>query len=278
MDCRHSSCSPVRYPSLLIRRHGKRCVKADSLLFDVFVSGIYIPHARQRKRSWHVDERIARQHLFPVFGHRELARITRSDVEQWLQGLSAKGLAPVSCNRILAVFKSICGLARIHGALPGQSPCEGIPAFKIHGQRERCLTCDEARRLMRELKASARPEALVLQLLLLTGARKSEILKARWENLHLQQRLLTVPLSKSGKPRAVPGFFRDVRQTGRFRTYTRSGTGSGINWALGMCVSTTCAIPLPVCWSMPDTPSMKCKGCSGTATRAPLTKSYINLK
>lgn len=54
---------------------------------------------------------------------------------------------------------------------------------------------------MHELKRSPRPEALALRLLLLTGARKSEILRARWENVHLDQRLLVVPLSKSGAGR-----------------------------------------------------------------------------
>ena len=45
-----------------------------------------------------------------------------------------------------------------------------------------------------------------LRLLLLTGARKSEVLKARWEHVRPNQRLLTVPLSKSGKPRHISLF------------------------------------------------------------------------
>lgn len=56
---------------------------------------------------------------------------------------------------------------------------------------------------MRALEKSDRPEAFALRLLLLTGGRKSEILKARWENVRLDQRLLTVPLSKSGRPRHI---------------------------------------------------------------------------
>lgn len=50
------------------------------------------------------------------------------------------------------------------------------------------------------LEKSDRPEAVALRLLLLTGARKSEILKARWEHARLDLQLLTVPLSKSDKP------------------------------------------------------------------------------
>lgn len=182
----------------------RRVKKTAHMTFDAFVSGVYLPYIRFRKRSWQVDERIARQHLSPVFGHREFARITRGEVEAHLEALSAQGLAPTTCNRILAVLKSICSLATLQGALPpGQSPCAGVSMFKIHEQREHCLTSEEARRLMRALEKSGRAEAFVIRLLLLTGARKSEILKARWEDVRLDHRLLTVPLSKSGRPRHI---------------------------------------------------------------------------
>ena len=176
----------------------------DSVKLDAFVSSIYLPHVKLRKRSWRVDERIARQHLSPTFGGRRLADIQRHEVENWLYRLSSGGLAPATCNRILAVFKTICALAAMRGLLPaGQSPCAGVSPFKIHTQRERYLTQDEAQRLMRALEKSDRPEAFAIRLLLLTGGRKNEILKARWENVRPDQRLLTVPLSKSGRPRHI---------------------------------------------------------------------------
>ena len=184
------------------RRDGAR---AAILRLDAFVAAVYLPHVRLRKRSWRVDERIARQRLSPAFGARRLDRIRRGEVEDWLRDLAEEGLCPATCNRILAVFKSVCSLAMLHGVLPaGQSPCADVPPFRIHLQRERYLAPDEAQRLMRELERSARPEAAAIRLLLLTGARKSEILKARWENVRLDLRLLTVPLSKSGKPRHLP--------------------------------------------------------------------------
>ena len=178
---------------------------SDSGNLDAFVSNIYLPHVKLRKRSWRVDERIARQHLSSAFGDKQLAEIRRHEVEDWLHGLASSGLAPATCNRILAVFKTICSLAEIRGVLSaGQSPCMGVSPFKIRTQRERYLTRDEARRLMRALEKSGHPEAFALRLLLLTGARKSEILKARWEHVRLDLRLLVVPLSKSGKPRHIP--------------------------------------------------------------------------
>ncbi len=206
MDRRLSSSST--FSGFSLSKSGKRRggQGADSpATFDRFVSEVYLPHARQHKRSWAVDERIARQHLSAAFGDRYFAGISRSDVEYWLQGLSEKGLAPATCNRILAVLKKICSLAQVYGIFPsGQSPCSGISSFKILVFRERCLTDEQARRLMRELERSPRREARAVQLLMLTGARKSEILKARWECVNFEQQLLAVPLSKSGRPRHLP--------------------------------------------------------------------------
>ena len=194
----HPSASAAHQPSAQAGRHDV------PVIFDAFVSDIYLPHVKLRKRSWDVDERIARQHLSPTFGDRQLIDIQRHEVEDWLHGLSAGGLAPATCNRILAVFKTICSLAAMRGLLPaGQSPCAGVSSFKIHTQRERYLSREEAQRLMRALENSKHPEAFALRLLLLTGARKSEILKARWEHVRLELRLLIVPLSKSGRPRHI---------------------------------------------------------------------------
>ncbi|WP_308620195.1 tyrosine-type recombinase/integrase [uncultured Desulfovibrio sp.] len=181
-----------------------RKTKDGQLTLDVFVSRIYLPNIKVRKRSWQIDERIARQYLSPVFGHRVLSEIARCEVEDWLSGLLERGLAPSSCNRFLAVFKTICSFAEARSFLdPGTSPCNGVSSFRLHAQRERYLSQSEAQQLAKRLEQSNRPEALALRLLLLTGARKSEILKAQWENVSFEQRLLTVPLSKSGKPRHI---------------------------------------------------------------------------
>ncbi len=199
----HHSSQASAIPPPSGRRSGGR-PRSSPASFDAFTFTVYLPHIRHHKRSWHVDERIARQHISAIFGSRPLTDIRREEVEYWLHGLAARGLAPSTCNRILAVFKSICSLAIARGMLPpGFSPCLGVSSFKVHSLRERYLSHDEAKRLIWELEHSSRPEAVVIRLLLLTGARKSEILKARWEHVHLEQHLLTVPLSKSGKPRHI---------------------------------------------------------------------------
>lgn len=261
-----SSCASKGVAVTPVRRSGRN--QPETITFDNFVSEIYLPHIQYRKRSWKVDERIALQYLSQSFGNRLFTDIHRSDVEAWFRDLSRRGLAPSSCNRILAVFKSICTLAAAFNVLPeGRKPCTGMAALKVSNQRDRYLSKDEARRLVQELEQSMRPEAIVIHLLLLTGARKNEILKARWEDVHLDQHMLTVPLSKSGKPRhipypiklwrlsvpsrvfrSVPGFFPAMRRASRSPTSGLSGTVCGAGLGLRTCASMTCDIRSQVFW------------------------------
>lgn len=177
---------------------------SKSLSLDAFVCHVYLPHIKAHKRSWRTDARIASRHLSPVFGARPLARIRQSEIEDWLRDLMEQGFAPASCNRFLAVLKTICTVAEKRGFLPrGASPCLGISGFRTLVHKERYLSRCEAERLMRALRCSTHPHASVLQLLLLTGARKSEILKARWENMDFERGLLTIPVSKSGNARHI---------------------------------------------------------------------------
>lgn len=174
------------------------------LTLEALFSQFYLPYARIRKRSWQLDERLFRKHLSAAFGALRLNQINRQDVEDWLNKLLEAGFAPSTCNRILAVLKTVCNFAEIHGYLPhDQSPCRGISSFKTPYQKVRYLSQSEAVRLMEVLEKDGRPSARAIQLLLLTGARKNEILKARWEHVNLEQRLIIVPLSKSGKPRYI---------------------------------------------------------------------------
>ena len=196
----YSSVSPAPRPK---KRRKQEKSKPQS--FDAFVYEVYLPYAKQYKASWDVDERNFRLHISATLGELRLEGITQRDVEIWFRGLSEKGLASTTCNRILASLKSICALALEYNLFPsGQCPCTKISPLKIHGVRERYLTDAQATQVMYELDRSDQPQARIAKLLILTGARKSEIRKARWEHVHLEQRILTVPVSKSGKARHIP--------------------------------------------------------------------------
>jgi integrase len=66
---------------------------------------------------------------------------------------------------------------------------KGVPRFKFSNARERFLTGQEAERLLKAAENSLNPQLKpIIQLLLLTGARKSELLKAEWRNVDLERK------------------------------------------------------------------------------------------
>lgn len=172
--------------------------------FSSFIEKHYLPHAKARKRSWKTEVGILRRHTLPIFAEAKLGAITRFALTRWLEGLRDKGLSPSTCNRALFLMKYVFNCARRWGFL-AESPARDVSVLPEKDFRERYLSDKEARRLLKALDAEKnRQAAQAVRLLLFTGARKSEILAARWENVDVERRILTVPLSKSGRARHIP--------------------------------------------------------------------------
>lgn len=86
-----------------------------------------------------------------------------------------------------------------------RNPVKDVPRVKFNNARERYLTSDEAERLRLACECSSNPQLKhIVGLLLLTGARKSELLNARWEHIDLERRSWKLPMTKNGKGRHVP--------------------------------------------------------------------------
>ncbi len=187
-----------------VQREKPRALTIPSL--EDFVFAQYIPHAKMKKRSWELDQRILRLHILPTLGYVKIDKIRRSDILNWQQEMFVKGLAPGTCNRAFVLLKTVFNCAIRWGLLAlDKNPCRGISLFEDTRQLERYLSPEEARKLLKSLDSSKDvQESKAIQLLLYTGARKQEILSARWEYVDYERHLLTVPLSKSGKTRYVP--------------------------------------------------------------------------
>ena len=174
------------------------------LTFGAFIEKHYLPHAKARKRSWTTEVGILRRHILPLFAEVKLEAITRFALTRWLEELQEKGLSPSTCNRALFLVKYAFNCARRWGFI-AESPARDVQTLPEKEFRERYLSEEEARRLLNALDADKdRQAAQVVKLLLFTGARKSEVLAALWENVDMERRILTVPLSKSGKARHIP--------------------------------------------------------------------------
>jgi integrase len=169
-----------------------------------FVAERYLPHVKSYKRSWQTDETMLRIHILPAIGNLAADEVTNEAVSALLESMRAAGYSSGTTNRALVLVRYLYNLGR-KWKVPGmsQNPTLGLSTAP-DVQRDRFLTPEETQRLIAAIHADEnRTAARAILLLLLTGARRNEITQAKWEYVNWQKRTLLVPLSKSGKPRAI---------------------------------------------------------------------------
>jgi integrase len=172
---------------------------------SAFIRERYLPFVQGYKRSWKCDQGLLRKHIDPVWGGRFMDQITKSDVVA-LMAKQRKTHAPGSCNRLLILLRYMFSLAK-KWETPGvkSNPTEGIPLMTENNKKERYLSAEEAQRLYAAVSESTNPMLkFIIPTLILSGARKREVLDARWEDFDLDRRLWRIPMTKLGRPRHVP--------------------------------------------------------------------------
>jgi integrase len=169
-----------------------------------FVRERYLPHVKSYKRSWCTDETVLRLHILPALGPRAVDQIKNEEIAELLRRMREKGYASGTTNRVLILIRYIYNLGRkwrVAGMT--ENPTLGLSTAP-DVQRDRFLSPEETHRLIAAIETDEnRTAAQAIMLLLLTGGRRNEITQAKWDFINWDRRTLLVPLSKSGKPRAI---------------------------------------------------------------------------
>lgn len=182
---------------------GKR-VRRKKLTLDQFASLEYIPYIRKSIKSWAVSEHILRRHISPVFGHRQLCGIKRSEVRAWLDGMLKQGLTVSTCNRQFATLRALCSHAEYLGYIPlGLSPCYKVSRFPQNKPEPRIVPPEKLAEVMAALKQSGHAMAKAIRLIHLTSSRKNEILKAQWKDIDWKGKKLRSARHNPGKTRWI---------------------------------------------------------------------------
>ena len=166
----------------------------------------HLAHAKTYQRSYDTTEMYMRRHIVPRWGKVRLTDIGSQDVTAWLAEKAAEGLAPATVEKIRVIFSRSFELARQWKMAGAEiNRIRDVPRRRFSNARGRFLSAKEAERLFKALDASESPQLKsIVMLLLLTGARKTELLTAEWRHVDLERRAWFIPTSKTGKPRYVP--------------------------------------------------------------------------
>jgi integrase len=142
--------------------------------------------------------------ILPAIGRKPMDEVNPQDVAELRRKLIAEGLANGTVNRHLAYVRALFNQALKWQIIEGRNPAAS-PGMLREVHRDKYLTPTETQALVRALDADKdQTAASALALLIVTGARRSEAMLARWENVDFDRGMLTVPHAKNGRTRHVP--------------------------------------------------------------------------
>ncbi|KAF0279165.1 tyrosine-type recombinase/integrase [Spiribacter aquaticus] len=172
---------------------------------SAFIDESFMPYLKSYKRDWYTDWSLIKNHIRPPIGDLHMDEVRR----QHLVDLFTRhqvGHKPGSTNRVIVLVRHLFNCA-VKWEVPGvtKNPSKGIPLVANENQRQRFLTVEEAQRLMAAVEQSDSPMLkYIVAMLLLTGARRNEVLHARWQDIDFNSRQWLIPKTKSARTRYIP--------------------------------------------------------------------------
>jgi integrase len=140
---------------------------------------------RKRPRTADDYRRSLRLHIRPALKNLKVANVTFSDLDRLHRRITAQG-SPYQANRTIALASKMFSLA-VRWGMRETNPVKGIERNTEYGRR-RYLSGEELMRLTAALaKHSDKQAADAIRLLLLTGARRGEVLAMRHADIDLTE-------------------------------------------------------------------------------------------
>jgi len=186
-------------------RQGKEESPA-TYLFEEVASEFVRVHCgrRNRERTRKETARILHIDFVSRWKRRDVRDIGRKDVLDVLDAIVERG-APVAANNALAAIRKFFNWCFERGVI-ASNPCNGIKKLAKSETRDRVLSDEELRSIWQASDTIGYPFGALVQLLILTAQRRTEVATMRWHDIDLSSGVWTIPaeLTKNGKPHLLP--------------------------------------------------------------------------
>lgn len=166
----------------------------------------YYDFAKSTKRSWKRDEQLWRIRIKPKLGHLKLSEITVKQVQTLMMDVRKEGLAAATADHHGQLMRRLGNMAVKWGYLDANF-ARGIQLYHEFNMVENIPDDVQLQKLLHVLHTDEnRQICLLVQFLLMTGARRSEAINMKFTDVSIEQKLWTVPhqASKSKRTRFIP--------------------------------------------------------------------------
>jgi integrase len=148
----------------------------------------YLPRKRPSTQKSYREQ--IEVEIRPALGRLKVADVAFANVDVVHRTISKR--APYRANRVIALLSRMFSMA-IKWGLRNNNPCRGIERNQEQ-KRRRYLAPDELSRLINTLAHHRDQQAAdIIRMLLLTGARRGEVLAAKWADIDLGRAIWTKP-------------------------------------------------------------------------------------
>jgi len=156
---------------------------------------------KKREASQTDDKRMIERFIKPELGKEKIKDIRFADIDRLHARIGET--KPIMANRVLALLSKMFSLASGPWELREGNPCKGIQKFP-ENRRERFLDHAEIQRVFKALNNAPkhnRQSANAIRLLILTGARRGEVLSATWDQFDLEKGVWVKPSAHTKQKR-----------------------------------------------------------------------------
>lgn len=154
----------------------------------------FIAHCNEKNRTANEQAAQINADVLPYWKGRNIKSITRRDVRDILE--RKKKTAPIAANRLLALVRRFFSWA-VERDLIEANPAKGIKPLTKETSRDRVLSDAELRALWDASAGAGAPFGAIMQLLMLTAQRRSEVAGMRWSEADLDKAEWVIPASRS---------------------------------------------------------------------------------
>jgi integrase len=175
------------------------------LTLEAFFDLKYYAFVQATKRRSKHDFYLFNKHIRPVLGAKLLNDISSEDIDRWMLHQIEVGYKSGTVNKHASMLNRTLNIA-VHWGYLEKNAFKGaaIRKLPVGDYVQRFLTRNEISQLLSACKQSTHPYLyLFVKLLLLTGARKSELRLAKWKDIDDDKMQLFVAISKSGRSRKI---------------------------------------------------------------------------
>lgn len=160
--------------------------KNTTTVAQVVEASMEAARPKLKPRTFHSYELMYANRILPAFGSRRISTVTRAEVQTWLNGLTAEGLAPATVHHHYVALRKVMKHALWDRHIP-YNPCDGIDLPKAQDVDDddlAVLTVPQVEALAVAL-TDRHPYDVLVRFMAYTGLRAAEVAGLRVRDVDL---------------------------------------------------------------------------------------------